>query len=478
MRVGPLARLLLAILLADATAYAADGPVLHGGPAPDPAAVEDARLQAGDADAEVRWVFDPLAERLADTAALGDATPSPCSADVWAASDFEQALEAGLEKLDLILPDEAAEALEVASSRLVCLAEPPAPDALARLHFVRGLAELTRAERDADAGREAFQAAVTADPDIAWDEDYPAFPRSVFFEAKVTLLTAPRARVWLLPDADVQVWLEGRPLTDAVGGQEILAGEHLVHVRTSEGAWRGALVVQPGAQVVLGRAESVWSVLIGAEATDTENARAFAVRRAIAEAHGGAVRVVRPGAWAPVSDAGDLGAWSDEGPFRPRLHIDVGIGWGFLDKQIDLPPVDIPAPSSHWGDPALGVAVRLSPRWSTRVAAGLSWSGPFSVDDRRETRLMGQLSVGAGHEAADGRVRPGARVDLNAFFPGALPVGGESSFALLFGPTAVGTLALRATDRLWLHAEAGGGWVGTARVTGAVRLQVRLPPRR
>ncbi|MFT4628842.1 MAG: hypothetical protein ACI8PZ_007538, partial [Myxococcota bacterium] len=259
-------------------AWAQEAPVLYGGRAIDAAVAQQAALDAADGPTDdhagPRWFLEPVNALLPGLVVLGPASFTPCNDVPISHDELEAQTAAGLEQLDLILPAEASATLDEAATRLPCLDTPPTPAALADLHFARGIAALLREDRDVDIGRAAFEAAITATPDLPWDEDYPAFPRSVFFEAKVHLLTMPRARIWVPPSPDLHVYLEGHALSHAESGTEVLAGDHLLHVTRGDRTWSGAVTLEPGSRLVIGAPEELWHIVAGEALTDDTASRA------------------------------------------------------------------------------------------------------------------------------------------------------------------------------------------------------------
>ena len=467
---------LFSALLPGGAAYAAqpDVAAVYGGGAPDADAEKEARRVTGSAEPAL-WFLEPLPPVQPGTWVLGSADVIPCDEATVPMEAFEAAAAAALQSLDEILPDEASARFEAAASMLPCLELPPAPDALAAFQFNRGIAALTRADRDQALGLAAFVAAITADPDTPWNEDYPALPRSVFFEGKVAQLNAPRAQVWLLPEADTRVWFEGNELNSSGEGNRVLVGRHLVHIQQGDNHWRGQLDLPPGAELVIGPAAQAWEALLS-DADAQAAARAFTVRRAVGAAFQRRVLLTRPGAFATMGADGALGSWSDEGAWRPRLAFELGGDWRYYERHIEVPPVDIPNPGDLWAGPHLGVVVRFHPIFSAHIGGGLGWSGPFELQGEQLWRLMASGKLGVGAELPKGPVRPGAFVDLGLLLPGEMTVAGEPTDVVLLGPVAGATLALRLTELLWLQLRAQGGWIGSTTASAGLDLQLRLPP--
>lgn len=466
---------LLAILgFAGALAAPPAAPVLYGGDAPDAVAEKEARAIAGAAE-PARWYLEPIAPVIPGVYALGPAQLAPCAAEPVPADVFLAEAAGAQAALDEVLPDEASAAYERAAARLPCLAEPLPPAELAQFQFHRGIAALTRRTPDKDLGLRAFAAAISAQPDTAWNEAYAAFPRSVFFEGKVALLEAPRARVWLVAGEGTRLWLEGRELDRGVAGTEVLAGPHLAHVRHGDLTWAGVVDLPAGGEVVIGEGGRLWEVVV-APTESTEAPRAIAARRAVSAAFAQPVLVTRPGAYASLGADGSLGAWSDEGPYRTRLGVDVGAAWLLYERHIESPPVDVPNPSDAWALPHAALVVRFHPVLSARLGVGLAASGPFAVGSERLWRLMGSGNLGVAAEAPRGRVRPGAAVDLAVLLPGELTVAGEPTDVVLVGALASGTVATPVSDLVWIQAHVGGGWLGSASGSAGLTVQLRFPP--
>jgi hypothetical protein len=463
-----------------ATAWAQDVPLLYGGDSANAEAAQQALVDASeakvDSDQDPRWFLEPIDLTLPGVVVLGEADLVSCESDRVSTDVVRTQTAAGVEQLEFILPAEASVLLEQAAVLLPCLDGPPEPVELAKLHFARGISALTRPGRDVPLGHSAFEAAISAQQELPWNEDYPAFPRSVFFEAKVNLLTTPRARVWVLPSPGLRVFIDGHALEAEESGSEVLAGRHLLHIRSGEDLWSGTVTVKPDARVVVGGPPDLWRVITADAVTEDAASRAFTTRQALAASWDGNVVVTRPGASAVLDGEGVLATWSDEGRYRPRPRIELLVGWLPQALDIKTPPVDYANPSLHWGAPRVGAGLQIT-RWvSVRVAGGAAWSGPFDVDGTRRTRWMGLATAGVGAERPDGPVRLGVRADLIVLFPGSMSIQGEQSLVILGGPVASGTVSLRLTERVWIVAEAGVGWVGTATGSVSVGPQFRLPP--
>ncbi|MCO4773393.1 MAG: hypothetical protein KDA24_25395 [Deltaproteobacteria bacterium] len=473
----------LLLLTAPLSAHAdEETPLLYGGGGPDDDAAQEARKSARDPSATPRWFLSASPPLVPGLHRLGPGVVDACAGPVLTLEEMKAQASEAFDLLDLVLPDEASAAYEALAERLPCLGAPPEPATLSLVEFNRAIAALTRAERDPDLGALAFAAAIASAPETPWNEDYSAFPRSVFFETKVRLLTTERAHVRVAvkdTTGGTQFFLQGRQLGAEVEGNVVLAGRHLLQiVRGGETLWRGTLTLEPGEDVVLGDPESLYDIVTRRGQADDEVARAFTVRAALSALFGEALRVVRPGAVATVALDGELGEWSDEGAYKVRPRLDVGGSWMFLEKTIESPALDAPLPSSHHGLPHVAVGVQFLPAVYARLALALALSGPFEIQGVRKTRLIGMGRLGVGVERPEGRVRPGGRIDLTLGFPGRLDLAGEPAFTVLLGPLGVFTLAFGATEVLWFQLEVGGGWVGSEVITAGGSVQLRLPPPR
>lgn len=465
-----------AVTLAARPAHAGsvDVPVVYGGPTPSEAADADARRVTA-TNAPARWFLSPATPVVADLYTLGSSSLTPCGAEPVAPDRFRAEAAAALESLDLVLPDEASEQFERAAGELPCLATPLAPADLAAFQFSRAIAALTRSTPDKELGFAAFTAAIAADPATPWNEDYPAFPRSVFFESKVAQLTAARARVWVLPEPGLTVLLEGSPVDGRPEGNDVLAGRHLLHLTRGDATWSGEIDLPPGGELVVGGAGAAWDALQSSP-DPTRAARAYALRRAVVGGFGERVVLTRPGAYAVLDRDGTLHAWSDEGAFRSRLGVEVGGAWLYYERNIEVPAVDVPNPADQWASAQLALLWRFHPVFSAHVGGGAAWSGPFEVDGADAWRVMARANLGLAAETPRGRLRPGLFLDLAALLPGPMTVRGESKPILLLGPLAGATLSAGLTDVVWLQAYAGGGWLGSEAASAGLNVQLRFPP--
>lgn len=468
----------LLVLWAGLQALADPPAVLYGGPAPSEAAASASQRTIG-RQLPTDWFLAPFEPAVPDAYLLGAAAFTPC-ADAPVPAERVRALATeGRRLLDEILPDEANAPYAEAAALLPCLAEPLDPEELAQLEFHRAIAVLTRrsgtrAENKA-AGLQAFATATAADEDIAWNEDYSSYPRSVFFESKVALLTAPRARLWVLKDGGTRLWIEGREVPPGAGGVDLLAGAHLVHLQRGEQRWSGLLELAPGAEVLVGDADAAWRTLVG-NGGDVD--RALALRRALLAAWAGPLVVVRSDAFAHLDPDGTLRPWSTDGAYRPRLTLQLGGRWLYLDRNVRVPRLDIPLPSDQWAMPALAVGLKFHPALSAHLEGALALSGPFESAGLTLWRLMGATRLGLAIETPRGVLRPGAVLDAVGLLPGQMEVAGERRAILLLGPMVSGTLALRLTEHLYLQLDAGGGWVGSGAARAGLSTQARFPPAR
>lgn len=462
-----------------ATASPAEGSptVLYGGAAASAEQVKAADRTTG-RDVEARWFLESIAPAVPGVYLLGGATFAPCTSEPVPVDRVRALAADGLALLDDILPDDAVAPYAEGAALLPCLVEPLPPEELARLHFGRAIATLTQKAGDRTAnkavGLSAFAAATAAEPELQWDEAYSSYPRSVFFEGKVQLLKAPRARVWLVDDGHTRLWIEGRELTASREGVNLLAGSHLVHLARDGQTWSGELDLAPGAEVVIGEPAALWLALTSRDGVE----RGLAARRGLTSAVGGPAVLVRGDAFAALEPDGSLQPWSDEGAYRARLILGLGGRWLYLRRDVQVPRLDTPMPASRWAMPPLTVALQFHPVFSVHAEGSFAFTGPFESAGEKHWRLMGGTRLGVKAEVPEGRLRPGLVLDAVGLLPGTMTVAGEARPIVLIGPMAAGALALRLTDLVFLELDAGAGWIGSPSARFGLEAQLRLPPAR
>jgi len=154
---------------------------------------------------------------------------------------FEQTL-AKAEQLMMDLEyGEAQVLLEGLDGRLCAASEPLPRSMVSRVPYLLGMVLAYRGETDR--AREAFQRAVHRQPDLVWDEDFPPDPQQLFLAAATDAVRGVGATIVLAaPPGTVDVWIDGNELPTDDEGLALLGDRHLLQLRGSDGALRGAIL--------------------------------------------------------------------------------------------------------------------------------------------------------------------------------------------------------------------------------------------
>jgi len=254
--------LVLVALLVGTRARAAD---LILAPQGDLAAIDRARVAVPDLDPEVLprdlpSVLATLPPRLAGGGSLERCEGAPL--DPTALAQARQDAAGSVAYLEY---GAAADTLDAALGRLVCLSGPVDPVQAAHAWFLRGF--VAAEEGQTAVAREAFDQALAFQADLSWDADYPDTARPLLEQARA-VRQAPTAHLDLLPDPGSDAALvDGRHMGDGslssgnlstgnlstgnlsaktlsaetLSAKTLSAGPHLVQVPAG-GAWLGLRV--------------------------------------------------------------------------------------------------------------------------------------------------------------------------------------------------------------------------------------------
>lgn len=108
-----------------------------------------------------------------------------------------------------------------------CLAEPVEPTELAYVAFLAGVLEIS--DGDPDAANAAFRDVFAIHIDYPWDDAYPPDAHDEFSRALVDVARAQPQALGVELGEGVELWLDGRPLTDRES--PVFPGRHLLQVR-------------------------------------------------------------------------------------------------------------------------------------------------------------------------------------------------------------------------------------------------------
>ncbi len=179
-----------------------------------------------------------------------------CEGRSLAASDLEDTLAKVQHLLDEVSLDEAEFLLTQLAEVHACYPPRPGDDALARESFLGGILAYYRG--DTDTVRVQFRAALTRDPDLPWDDDYPPSAQQEFAAALLDVLRAESAM--LVPDLPpgTDVWVDGFAQDVDAGPITTRPGRHLIHVGIADGGYAGLEIeLDPGASATLVTGEAL-----------------------------------------------------------------------------------------------------------------------------------------------------------------------------------------------------------------------------
>ncbi len=218
------ASLILAGLLIAAPVRAAEL-VIHAGDASEvrKLVAERAKLDEGTLNA---MSLDQVLAGLSRPALMPQGSVETCQGVSYPLEAFAEALSNAEGDVLYMDYDKAIEGLGKVERVLPCLVGVPAQEDLARAWFLQGFANGMKGH-DTEA-REAFARALAADPDIAWDPNFPTTPQPILEEQRAA--TGARARLTILPPAGGSVFVDGVAV-EGDGSPLLLApGPHLVQV--------------------------------------------------------------------------------------------------------------------------------------------------------------------------------------------------------------------------------------------------------
>jgi len=132
------------------------------------------------------------------------------------APDWAAVVDTAREQLDSLETEAAQQTLDAALSQLACAEAVVEREILGTMYMMRGLARFF--EERAEAARQDFRRAVTVNPSIEWDPNYPPEPQQVYLKAREDIYLPGRGRV----EAS---FLSGEVLEVLVDGQSFAAGE-------------------------------------------------------------------------------------------------------------------------------------------------------------------------------------------------------------------------------------------------------------
>ena len=235
-RQGPLAAVLLAVLLAPALGWAGDdveATLLIVGPSEaDASAVATSLLPPG---APVRLSGPPGGQALGGAWILGAELRDPCPIPSVGGEEVTQILAAARGHIDSVEIESGRAALSGLRLQLSCLSEPAEPEALWELHFLEAVASFF--DGDPDQAMRSLERALAIRPGRAFDDDYPPELGGMYLEAQARV----REPGWVhFQAAGVEVLVDGTVVPPE--GMAVIPGVHLLQVRGSDGVLRGARV--------------------------------------------------------------------------------------------------------------------------------------------------------------------------------------------------------------------------------------------
>ncbi len=142
-----------------------------------------------------------------DDAACGTGVPSP---------DWAAVVDTARDQLDALETLAAQNTLDAALENLACADAVVERDLLGTMYMLRGLARYYE-ERE-EAARQDFRRAVTVNPSVEWNADYPPEPQQVYLKAREDIYLPGRGRI-------EAVFLQGEVTQVVVDGQSVAAGE-------------------------------------------------------------------------------------------------------------------------------------------------------------------------------------------------------------------------------------------------------------
>lgn len=202
------------------------------------------RLQAGAAvPAERTFTLDDIFEVSGYSLLVaGSAEASTCRGPALDAAGFAERLGEAMALVDELELARATRELDALRRDLPCSVSLIPSEALYGIFFSAGLVAAYDDQRDEAV--DLFARAVAIRADVPLDTNYPPLVQQLYLLGKDRTTSAGDSELSLLPPVDAtKVWVDGTELADPGPSSVTLKpGTHLVHVETSQGTQRAALL--------------------------------------------------------------------------------------------------------------------------------------------------------------------------------------------------------------------------------------------
>lgn len=198
------------------------------------------------------WVLGGDGDQLCST---GEQSPD------WAA-----AIDTARGQLDSLETEAAQKTLDSAMAQLACADDVVEREILGAMYMMRGLARFF--EERAEAARQDFRRAVTVNPSIEWDPNYPPEPQQVYLKAREDIYLPGRGRVEasFLSGEVLQVVVDGQSFAAGEpGGLDVHPGYHLLQYLMPDQSLHSRVTYVEGGEtrLLLSRAGMERAVLLG-----------------------------------------------------------------------------------------------------------------------------------------------------------------------------------------------------------------------
>ena len=183
-----------------------------------------------------------------------------------AAPDWAAAIDTAREQLDSLQTETAQQTLDEVLSQLACADAVVEREILGTMYMMRGLARFF--EERAEAARQDFRRAVTVNPSIEWDPNYPPEPQQVYLKAREDIYLPGRGRVEasFLSGEVLEVVVDGQSFTAGEpGGLDVHPGYHLLQYLMPDKSLHSRVTYVEGGEtrLLLSRAGMEHAVLVG-----------------------------------------------------------------------------------------------------------------------------------------------------------------------------------------------------------------------
>ncbi|MCP4868976.1 MAG: hypothetical protein GY898_09695 [Proteobacteria bacterium] len=375
----------------------------------------------------------------------GTAEASTCKGPALDQSAFRQRIGRSMSLVDELELAMAATELAKLRDDLPCSVALIGDVELHSIFFSTGL--MAAFDGRNDEAIDMFARAAAIKPDVPLDTNYPPNVQQLYLQGKDQTSNQEDVELSLVPPTTSRaMWLDGVQLkTAGPTSVWVKPGTHLVHVETTQGSQRAALLdVAPGGDALWADPRAAGAALTEGLVDGPEGAAANALL--LAAAAGWSAPTVYVDTPTGILLYGEQPLARTAVPLAPTGdRLGIRVGGGFMVRGATFRP----APFAY-GAPSLELDVALVRGLEIGLTATVALAS-FTEDT---LSVLPVISVGPQWAFPGSRLRPfaGVHFGLAVDGPGAVRVGGLGRLGIRFKPIRDSTLRLAAA--------ANFGWVG------------------